>query len=150
MPRILLVEDSKINQLLALRMLDKIGFSAECAGNGDAAILRITDHPYDLILMDCQMPGMDGYETTAVIRQLERDAERPGTPIIGVSGVEGGFRAAIDAGMDDALTKPLRIDVLQAAVERWLGAPEPRVDVDVEPFVIRLDQPAEPSLVHSE
>jgi len=125
--RILLVEDNKMNQLVALRMLDKIGFAAEVAADGNAAIGMIKAKPFDLVLMDCQMPGMDGFDTTRIIREMERAAGIPGTPVIGVSAkAESGERdEAIAAGMDDHLTKPMRVDDLQRAIERWLGAPVP-------------------------
>jgi len=125
--RILLVEDNKMNQLVALRMLDKIGFPAEVAGDGASAIAMVKAQPFDLVLMDCQMPGMDGFDTTRIIREMEHAAGLAGTPVIGVSArADSGEREqAIAAGMDDHLTKPMRVDDLQRAIERWLGAPPP-------------------------
>ena len=83
--------------------------------------------PFDLVLMDCQMPGMDGFDTTRIIREMEHAAGLAGTPVIGVSArADSGEREqAIAAGMDDHLTKPMRVDDLQRAIERWLGAPPP-------------------------
>ena len=125
--RILLVEDNKMNQLVALRMLDKIGFPAEVARDGITAIAMMKARPFDLVLMDCQMPVLDGFDTTRVIREMEQAAGLAGTPVIGVSakGDHGGREQAIAAGMDDHLTKPMRVDDLQRAIERWLGTPPP-------------------------
>jgi len=141
MTRILVVEDNKLNQLVALRMLDKIGFAADVAGEGGSAIATVSSQPFDLILMDCQMPGMDGYDTTRIIRERERNAGVAGTPIIGVSARsnDADRDVALDAGMDDYLTKPLRIEDLQAAVERWLGTPPVEPTPDPSDFSIRVD-----------
>ena len=139
MTRMLLVDDNRMNQIVGLGMLDKIGFSAEVAGDGDAAIAMISKRPYDLIFMDCEMPGMDGYDTTRVIRELEHTASRAETPIIGVSArtMAGDRDVAIEAGMDDYLTKPVRIEDLQRAVERWLGATEADADSVATAFAVR-------------
>jgi CheY-like chemotaxis protein len=141
MTRILVVEDNKLNQLVALRMLDKIGFAADVAGEGGSAIAIVSARPFDLILMGCQMPGMDGYDTTRIIRERERNAGVPGTPIIGVSARANDLdrEVAIEAGMDDYLTKPLRIEDLQTAVERWLGVPPVEPSADPSDFAIRAD-----------
>jgi CheY-like chemotaxis protein len=136
--RILLVEDSKMHQLVALRMLEMIGYSADVIGDGNSAIALLGGRRYDLILMDCEMPGLDGYETTALIRDLERAAQRPGMPIVGLGAPAGrNIRAAVEAGMDDELTKPLRIEDLQRAIERWLGAVDIRDKVTATTFAVR-------------
>ena len=126
MTRILVVEDNKMNQLVALRMLDKIGFNADVAGDGETAVRMVTTMTFDLVLMDCQMPGIDGFDATRIIRELERDDGRAGIPVIGVSAVrvDGDRELAMGAGMDGYLTKPMRIEDLQDAIERWLGAPD--------------------------
>jgi CheY-like chemotaxis protein len=93
------------------------------AGNGEAALKAFSEKPYDLILMDCQMPGMDGYEATARIRKLE--ASEPGrnaTPIVALTAhaLQGDREKCIAAGMDDYLTKPFNLEQLSAALHRWL------------------------------
>ena len=115
-----------MNQLVALRMLDKIGFLAHIAGDGETAVRLVNAIEFDLVIMDCQLPGIDGFDTTRIIRSPERDDERAGIPIIGVSAVvaDDDREIAIGPGMDDYLTKPMRIDDLQDAIERSLGAPE--------------------------
>jgi len=136
--RILLVEDSKMHQLGALRMLDMSGHRADAVADGNAAIALLANRKYDLILMDCEMPDLDGYQTTALIRRLERASQRPGTPIVGLGAAAGhDVRAAVESGMDDELTKPLRIEDLQRAIERWLGAVDIRDKVTATTFAVR-------------
>jgi CheY-like chemotaxis protein len=121
--RILVVEDNRVNQRVALRLLKKRGLSADLAVNGREAIARLAEQSYDLILMDCQMPEMDGFEATRRIRLGEEGGDSR-VPIIAMTAnaVEGDRERCLAAGMDDYISKPVQIDVLGQALERWIPA----------------------------
>ena len=121
--RILLVEDNLVNQAVSRAMLDFFGCRTHVAGDGREALEAVAGERYDLILMDCQMPKMDGYEATRAIR--EREASGVGqrrVPIVALTAhaMEGDREACLSAGMDDYLSKPYRPDELQAVLARWL------------------------------
>ena len=120
---ILIVEDNHINQLVAVAILEELGFSTEVAGNGREALASYGRHPFDAVLMDCQMPEMDGYAATQRIRRIEGRGAR--TPVIAMTaGVGAGERErCLVAGMDDYLTKPVNTNDLNAALSRWVPAP---------------------------
>ena len=120
-PRILLAEDNEINQRITMRLLEKLGAVAEAVVNGKLAVEAISKKRYDLIFMDCQMPEMDGFEATAVIRNRERDGDHK-TPICALTAnaMEGDREKCMAAGMDDYVTKPVSVEKLQAAIERWV------------------------------
>jgi two-component system sensor histidine kinase/response regulator len=115
--QILLAEDNKINQKVALKQLEKLGYDAVAVGDGKEVLEAIKRTPFDIILMDCQMPEMDGYETAERIR-LEHP--RP-IRIIALTAhaLEGDREKCLSAGMDDYLTKPVRSKDLAAALEKW-------------------------------
>ncbi|MFC5457132.1 PAS domain S-box protein [Prosthecobacter fluviatilis] len=121
-PHLLLVEDNEVNARMAMMMLEKNGCPAEVARDGEEAVERFASGVYDGILMDCHMPGMDGYEATRAIRELEASPEwrRPRCRIIAMTAnVQAGERErCLDAGMDDYLSKPLRARSLQEALGR--------------------------------
>jgi CheY-like chemotaxis protein len=120
---ILLVEDNEINMEVALEMLGSIGYGCDRAVNGYEAVEAVKRNRYDLVLMDCQMPLMDGYDATRRIREWER-SERPGSrvPIVAVTAhaMKGDRERCMDAGMDDYITKPVESEDLAAAISRWI------------------------------
>jgi CheY-like chemotaxis protein/HPt (histidine-containing phosphotransfer) domain-containing protein len=118
--RILLVEDNKINQRVAVSMLTKAGLSADVAENGIEAVDAVERHDYDLILMDVQMPVLDGLEATRRIRALPTD--RAKTPIIAMTAhaMNGDREKCLAVGMDDYLPKPIHPDTFIAIIHRWL------------------------------
>jgi PAS domain S-box-containing protein len=120
-PRVLLAEDNLINQALTLRLLQKLGCHVDVVGNGRQAVEAAAQADYALVLMDCEMPEMDGFEATAVIRQNESGARH--VPIIALtaSAMQGDREACLAAGMDDYLSKPMRPSDLEAMLRRWLG-----------------------------
>ena len=119
---VLLVEDNKVNQLVGSKVLENLGYRFDIANNGREALVAFEAGEYDAILMDCQMPEMDGYEATAAIRRLEGGGVR--TPIIAMTAaaMEGDREACIAAGMDDFVTKPVRLEIVAAVLERWVAA----------------------------
>jgi CheY-like chemotaxis protein len=106
---ILLVEDNRVNQIVACKMLERIGHSVDCADNGAAALTAFQDRTYDLILMDVQMPQMDGFEATRRIRQLEIPTGKH-IQIIALTAhaLKSDREQCLAAGMDNYLSKPLR------------------------------------------
>jgi two-component system, sensor histidine kinase and response regulator len=117
--RILLVEDNVINQKVALGLLHNMGFGADVANNGLEALAALDVRPYDLILMDCQMPELDGYETTQRIRGR---TDCPAIRIIAMTAnaMRGESEKCIEAGMDDYLSKPVRLESLREMLVRWM------------------------------
>jgi PAS domain S-box-containing protein len=120
--KILLAEDNLINQQVALRMLEKIGYKADVASNGNEALDAIGKKDYDLILMDCQMPEMDGYTLTGKIRKMEKRQNRHSLIIAMTAHVLKGDREkCLDAGMDDYIPKPIDMKLLTKVLHHWLG-----------------------------
>jgi PAS domain S-box-containing protein len=119
-PCVLVVEDTSVNQTVAARMLERCGYRAQIAGNGREALEALTRSSFAAVLMDCQMPELDGYETTREIRRREHGGRR--LPIIAMtaSSMPGDRERCLDAGMDDYLTKPLRGRPLADALSRWI------------------------------
>ncbi|MGF1535696.1 MAG: ATP-binding protein [Elainellaceae cyanobacterium] len=119
---VLVVEDIPANQELMLTVLKQFGYSAVAARDGREALNQIDRHCFDIILMDCQLPEMDGYETTRRIRQAESSQHR--IPIVGITAhaMLGDREQCLAAGMDDYLSKPIRLDELEATVRKWLPA----------------------------
>jgi PAS domain S-box-containing protein len=119
--RVLIAEDNPINQKIALRVLEKMGLSAEAVANGQEVLEAHRSIPYDLILMDCQMPELDGYETTRVIR-ASKSLPRTEIPIIAMTAnaISGDKEQCISAGMNDYVSKPVKNDELFAVLSRWL------------------------------
>lgn len=122
--RILLAEDNVVNQQIAVHQLYKLGYSADIAADGEAVLQALAQNPYDVVLMDCEMPRLNGYDTTHAIRQLANEARR--TVIIAMTGHTGDAERAkcLAAGMDDYLTKPIDRNALAETLARWLKPPD--------------------------
>jgi CheY-like chemotaxis protein/HPt (histidine-containing phosphotransfer) domain-containing protein len=120
---VLVVDDSEVNQQVAAAMLGKLGYRAEVVGNGADALAALARAPYGAVLMDCQMPEMDGFAASAELRRREGQVRH--TPIIAMTAyaLRGDRERCLAAGMDDYLAKPVRIGALQAALRRWLPHP---------------------------
>jgi len=125
---ILLVEDNKMNQLVGSKVLAKLGHQYRIANNGLEAVSAIKEGCYAAVLMDCQMPEMDGYEATAEIRRIEGTGRH--TPIIAMTAaaMEGDREACLDAGMDDYITKPVREAAVASVLEQWVALAAPNGD----------------------
>ena len=123
--RVLLVEDNAINQLVASEMLAHFGCSTEVANNGSEAVEFIKTNSYDLVLMDCQMPVMDGYEATVEIRNWEREMGRKETPIVALTAnaLSGEKEKCLQAGMNKFMTKPFTMDSFAEILGVKLTAP---------------------------
>ncbi len=119
--KLLLVEDNPVNQQVAQAMLESLGFSPVVVGDGQQAVEAVQREDFDLVLMDCQMPVMDGFDATAAIRMQERGTTRH-LPIVALTGnaVEGDRQQCLEAGMDGYLTKPFTLDQLTGMLRRYL------------------------------
>jgi CheY-like chemotaxis protein/HPt (histidine-containing phosphotransfer) domain-containing protein len=122
--RILLVEDHEVNRVVAREILERAGIAVDIATTGLEAIAARFARSYDAVLMDCQMPVMDGLEATRAIRAREATEPAPRVPIIAVtaSDIEGHRDLCFRAGMDDHLSKPYTRRALLAAIDRWVGS----------------------------
>jgi len=118
--RILVVDDNEINQVVACKFLEKLGCATSTANNGREAIEALRQRDYDAVLMDCEMPDMDGFTATRLIREQEGSQNRH-TIIIALSGNVGqeDHERCRAAGMDDCLTKPLRSNALEAILQSF-------------------------------
>ncbi|AFY83137.1 ATP-binding protein [Oscillatoria acuminata] len=150
--KILVAEDHPINQQVILQQLEALGYQGECVGNGVEAIARLGQKHYDIVLMDCQMPGLDGYQTTQEIRKREAtgslcqstESDSPDhspphkTVVIALTAhaMSAEREKCLAAGMDDYLSKPVHLDHLSALLERWIARPHQPIN--------NLNQPPEP------
>jgi CheY-like chemotaxis protein/HPt (histidine-containing phosphotransfer) domain-containing protein len=119
--KILLVEDNEINQQVAIELLRSGGYVCDVRSNGTEAVAAVKNFPYDLVLMDCQMPEMDGYEATGAIRQWEAGQKRRPLPIIALTAnaLSGDRQRCLEAGMTDYLKKPLSRRELLATLDKY-------------------------------
>jgi PAS domain S-box-containing protein len=120
--RILLAEDNAVNQKVALKFLEKLGYRADVAGNGIEVLQALRRQSYDILLLDVQMPEMDGLEAARFIRAQWPDGKRPRIVAMTANAMAGDREKCLEAGMDDYISKPVQIQELQQALERW--APE--------------------------
>ncbi|MGZ5202674.1 MAG: response regulator, partial [Telluria sp.] len=124
--RVLLAEDNPVNVEVAMAMLESLGLAAECARNGDEALQMVRRGDYDAVLMDCQMPVMDGFAATTAIRRDELESGRGrNLPVIAITAnaLQGDREACLAAGMDDYLSKPFTQQQLAAVIGRWIALP---------------------------
>ena len=119
--RVLVAEDNPVNQRVASHMLNKLGYRCDIASNGKEAVEMLAQLPYDLVLMDCQMPEMDGYTATRHIRRREEAGSRH-TPIIAMTAnaMREDRARCLDAGMDGFIPKPIALEELETAMECWI------------------------------
>ncbi|WP_310344154.1 response regulator [Pelomonas aquatica] len=127
LPQVLLVEDNHINQVVALEFLALMGVQARLAKNGIEALAACAEAAPDLVLMDIQMPGMDGLECARRLRAQQREGKLANFPILALTAhaLDADVAASMDAGMDEHLTKPLDFVALRTRLQRWLKLPEP-------------------------
>ncbi len=120
--KLLLVEDNHANQVLLARQLGMLGCDTETVADGRQALQKIAETSYDLILTDCNMPVMNGYEMSRKIRESENDGVR--VPIIAITAdaVEGTAERCHEAGMDQYLTKPIQVQMLESMLAKWIPA----------------------------
>lgn len=144
--RILVADDNKINQKVAVRLLQQMGYQADVAANGREVLAALDSRPYDLIFMDVLMPEMDGLEATRVIRERQKDTTqfpnyRPPLIIVAMtaSAMAGDREKCIDAGMDDYLAKPVRLEDVRRVLERW--GPVATADNDLASKTLKSTQP---------
>jgi CheY-like chemotaxis protein len=146
--RILLAEDHAVNQKVALHVLSQMGYRADVAADGAEALEAVSRTPYDVVLMDVQMPVMDGLEATRRIRQMFPGATGPRIFAMTAAAMRGDREKCLAAGMDDYLTKPIRPPDLQAALIRWGNVPgggsPPPESADVSRPDAEIVAPTEP------
>ena len=123
-PLALIAEDNDVNQMIISSYLQKHGINSDIANNGEIAVTKMTAGHYDIIFMDCQMPVLDGYQATHIIRNQEESSRENKTPIIAMTGnaLSGDHEKCLDAGMDGYLSKPINKQQLAALLEEFLVA----------------------------
>ena len=119
-PRLLVVDDTAVNQTLAVRHLEKLGFGVDIASNGQEALDAYLVHRYPIILMDCQMPVMDGYTATKKIRELEGSGPKAVIIAMTAHALQSDREYCLSVGMDDHLAKPVRREALKKTLDRWI------------------------------
>lgn len=121
-PRVLLVEDEKVNQRVALAMLRHHGIVADVTGNGYTAVEMVCQGNYNLVLMDCNLPDISGFEACMAIRTWEKANHRPAVPIIALTAcaMDGDRERCLQAGMNDYLSKPVAMQQFRDVLVHWL------------------------------
>jgi PAS domain S-box-containing protein len=133
--RLLVVEDNSVNQEVALGILENLGYRADVAADGAGALNALARQDYDLVLMDCQLPGMDGYETSRLIRKPETPVRNHDIPIVATTAnaMSGDREKCLAAAMNGYLSKPLRADTLEQAIEEWTCGPRAAIEPSLPP-----------------
>ena len=128
--RILLAEDNVVNQKVALRILEGLGFRADVVANGMEALSALASIPYDLVLMDVQMPEMDGFEATCLIRDPKSDVRNHDIPIIAMTAhaMKGDREKCLEVGMNDYISKPVTPAALDKILQKYFDVHAPRND----------------------
>jgi CheY-like chemotaxis protein len=126
--RILIAEDNLINQKLVLQLLKRQGHQVDVAANGEEAVELFRRSPYPLVLMDAQMPEMDGYEATRIIRSLERGDQRAIIIALTANVMSGDRDRCLEAGMDDYLPKPIQAHEFYDSINAWIARIEKRIE----------------------
>jgi two-component system, sensor histidine kinase and response regulator len=122
---VLIVDDNPVNQIAAARAVNRLGYEREVASGGEQALQALARNHFDAVLLNCQMPGMDGFQTALEIRRRERGSEHLALIAVTANPVEGDHEKCLASGMDDYLAKPIRLPELEAALLRWASHPAP-------------------------
>ena len=119
---VLIVEDSPVNRLVAVHVLERCGFRSHVVNDGREALHALSTQRYDAVLMDCQMPDIDGYEATRELRRRENGGRH--TPVIAMTAhaMTGDRERCLEAGMDDYIAKPVRSHTLNEVLRRWIDS----------------------------
>jgi PAS domain S-box-containing protein len=120
---VLVVDDNDVNRIVVVKMLEKFGIIAHTASDGGEAVGKVKRKKFDLIFMDCQMPNMDGYEATKVIREVEKANRQDHTPIVALTAnaIKGDDERCFSAGMDDYLAKPVKLSDIEEKLIKWIN-----------------------------
>ena len=152
--RVLLAEDNPINQEVAVGLLEECGCSVVVASDGREALEALERASYDLVLMDCQMPRMDGYQATASLREQESCKEADRVPVVAITAnaLQGDRVRCLEAGMDDYISKPFTSEHLRDILKLWIGHLErdehPAEDIESSEAEFELDEDSEFELIH--
>ena len=133
---VLLVEDNAVNAFISAASLESMGVASVHAANGNEAVNLYRERKFDAVLMDCEMPVMDGFAATRLIREFEAGSGQPRTPIIALTAnaLTGDREHCLQQGMDDYLSKPIELRQLVVLVAKWLGSDSPAANSNVEPI----------------
>jgi PAS domain S-box-containing protein len=138
--RVLVAEDNLMNQKVAVRLLEKVGYQTDVVTNGRLAVDAVRSNQYDLVLMDCQMPEMDGFAATAEIRRIEGKERHTIIFALTANAMMGDRERCLEAGMDDYLSKPFDLAALQRAIDTWMvkDGPKPRQSEKMQALLDRV------------
>ena len=142
--KVLLVEDHPVNQKVAEKLLERLGLTVDLADNGEVALEMLGKQTYAMVLMDCQMPILDGYSATRRLREIESEQGKPRIPVIAMTAhaMSGDRERCLQAGMDDYLSKPLDRQLLEQTLTRWMAQSPHAVPAAPAPVVAAVPQPA--------